>query len=165
MKIGKNTRSHGMKKPGKTLIAIAVAGGVLSAGAYLNARTANSRAAAEIKSVEQYWLLEEEDPMALQTILADDFIHVLPTGIVTKREQLDYLQTRKTPPSNVARKFDRLDVRLYGNTAIANGIVTAVHRGGDVERTAFTDVFVKRNGKWWAVNAQENRMLEKSDGQ
>jgi hypothetical protein len=154
-----------MKKLGKTLTAIAVAGGVLLAGAYLNARTAGSRAEAEIKSVEEFWLLEEEDPMALQTILADDFIHVLPTGIITKRQQIDYLQTRKTPPSKDTRKFDRLDVRVYGNAAIANGIVAAVHRGGDVERTAFTDVFVKRNGKWWAVNAQENRMPEKSDGQ
>jgi hypothetical protein len=47
-------------------------------------------------------------------------------------------------------------VRIYGEVAIATGIVSTVRDPGNkANRTAFTDVFVRREGKWLAVNAQE----------
>ena len=38
---------------------------------------------------------------------------------------------------------------------IANGTVVTTNASG-THRSVFTDVFVKRNGQWQAVNAQEN---------
>jgi ketosteroid isomerase-like protein len=59
-------------------------------------------------------------------------------------------------PPGVDRRFDQLRVRLYGDTAIANGIVVITGAGGGERRSVFTDVFVRRDGRWQAVNAQEN---------
>jgi len=39
----------------------------------------------------------------------------------------------------------------------SNGMVVATSSDGTVNKTVFTEVFVKRNGAWQAVNAQECR--------
>jgi hypothetical protein len=47
-------------------------------------------------------------------------------------------------------------VRIYGEVAIATGIVSLVcDQDSKPKRTAFTDVVVRRAGKWLTVNAQE----------
>jgi Domain of unknown function (DUF4440) len=108
-----------------------------------------------IKALEQRWLDNETNPAVLSTILADDFVHVLPTGFISKADQLDWLKRHpQTPPAD--RHFEELRVRIYGSTAIANGIVVSRRPGAaSPKKTIFTDVFVKRAGVWQAVNAQE----------
>jgi hypothetical protein len=60
---------------------------------------------------------------------------------------------------NLKKPFDSLKVRLYGDVGIANGIVVASdEHGKDVNQTIFTDVFVYRDGRWQAINAQENKV-------
>jgi Domain of unknown function (DUF4440) len=82
-----------------------------------------------VRDLEQRWLENEDSPDALETILADDFVHVLPRGFISKREQIDYL--RKHPRSSRSTKhFDELRVRIYGSAAIANGIVSELPEGG-----------------------------------
>src|SRR3984957_12121812 len=109
----------------------------------------------EVKAVEQRWLENEDRPDVLQSILADDFVHVLPVGFISKEDQLGFL--RKHPNAFPGSKqFEELRVRIYGEVAVATGIVSTVHDpGAKAKRTAFTDVFVRRDGKWLAVNAQE----------
>ena len=109
----------------------------------------------EVKAVEQRWLENEDRPDVVQSILADDFVHVLPVGFINKEDQLAFL--RKHPNAFPGNKhFEELRVRIYGDVAIATGIVSTVHDpGAKANRTAFTDVFVRREGKWLAVNAQE----------
>jgi hypothetical protein len=91
----------------------------------------------------------------LEGILADDFVHVLPFGFVTKAEQLRYMRTHPLPQARPARHFEDLKVRVYGNAGIVNGIVVSTSQGSKPEKTIFTDVFAYRAGKWRAVNAQE----------
>jgi hypothetical protein len=109
----------------------------------------------EVKAVEQRWLENEDRPDVLESILADDFVHVLPAGFITKNDQLAYL--RKHPNAFPGTKhFEELRVRIYGDVAIATGIVNTIQDpGAKAKRNSFTDVFVRRNGKWLAVNAQE----------
>ena len=110
-----------------------------------------------IQKLEEEWLNAEGDPSTLEWVLAEDFIHPVPQGItLTKRLQVDWVSKHPGPPDRVKR-FEKLEVRIYGEVAIANGIVEDTNRsGGDSHRTIFTDVFAYRNGRWQAVNAQEN---------
>lgn len=104
--------------------------------------------------LEHRWLAAEDDPSALESILADDFIHVLSSGMVTKAEQLQFM--RQHPAARGGeRHFQDLRVRIYGTAAVATGIVVATESDGSVQKTIFTDVFAYRSGKWQAVNAQE----------
>ena len=107
-----------------------------------------------IADVEMRWLQHIDDPAVLHSILADDFIHVLPAGLITKQLHIDYVKSHPRPPQE-RRSFESLTVRVYGDTAIANGIVETTNATG-THRTVFTDVFVKRDAQWKVVNAQEN---------
>ncbi len=103
--------------------------------------------------LENRWLQSEDNPTALETILADDFVHVLPVGFVTKKQQIAYVRSHPRPAGE-SRHFEGLNVRVYGDAAVATGVVVATATS-EVRRTLFTDVFVKRNGRWQAVNSQE----------
>lgn len=53
-----------------------------------------------------------------------------------------------------ANHLDHLDVRVYGDTAVAFGLETekSTYKGADSSgQYRFTDVFVRRNGVWQAV--------------
>ena len=108
-----------------------------------------------LRELEERWLREENNPDALESILADDFIHVLPMGFITKAEQLQFMRAHPAPPNAEQRRFENLRVRVFGNTGVATGTVVATGADGHVRKTNFTDVFVRRSGRWQAVNAQE----------
>lgn len=107
-----------------------------------------------LTNLEQHWLEQEDNPDALESILASDFVHVLPSGFITKSEQLTYMRAHPVHRA-VSKHFENLRVRIYGNAGVVNGIVVATTADGKTRRTEFTDVFAYRNGKWEAVNAQE----------
>jgi hypothetical protein len=113
------------------------------------------QARAAVLQVEERWLANENNPAVLETILADNFIHVLPQGFISKEQHIAFVRDHPSPPLKTHR-FEKLEVRVYGNVAIANGIVLAVPVNGAARRTYFTDVFVLRGGHWPAVNAQES---------
>lgn len=106
-----------------------------------------------LAALEQKWLSAVDDPVELDSILASDFVHVLPQGLITKQEQIDFV--RRHPAPATTRRFEDLKVRIYGHVGIVNGVVVATS-AKRTQRTLFTDVFVKRADKWEAVNAQEN---------
>src|SRR5579864_4555177 len=112
------------------------------------------QARAQLLELENHWLQVEDDPDALESILAPDFLHVVGAGIITKDEQLSYMRQHPTPKQGAEKHFEDLHVRVYGNVGIVNGAVVAKEAGA-TRRTLFTDVFAYREGKWQAVSAQE----------
>jgi len=109
-----------------------------------------------VTALEQEWL-HAKDAATLDRILASDFVHVIPFDhFLTQQEHIDWFVKHPEPKDRHTR-FDKLNVRLYGNVAIVNGSVIATDDSGkELDRTMFTDVFVFRNGRWQAVNGQEN---------
>lgn len=108
----------------------------------------------QVRAVEERWLSNESRPEVVESILADDFIHVLPVGFIDKSQHLQYLkQHPEAFPGS--KRFEELRVRIYGDTAVATGIVRTDLGAGSQKRVAFTDVFLLRKGRWLAVNAQE----------
>ena len=117
----------------------------------------DDRAKRELLALEQKWLQAEDDPATQEQILADDFVHVLPSGLIAKKDQIGFLRSRRRPANELQRHFEQLRVRIYGIAGIVNGIVVATGKSGaPVRKTVFTDVFAYRNGRWQAVNSQEN---------
>ena len=112
---------------------------------------------AALIALENEWLANLHNPAVLEKIVASDFVHPLPTGdFVTKAQHIQFSSTH-LPPPNRKQRFDQMRVRVYGDVGVVTGIVlTTDEQGREVERTIFTDVFVRRNGRWEAVNAQEN---------
>lgn len=107
-------------------------------------------------ALEQHWLSAEHDRAALDRILADDFQHPVPTGVVlTKAQHIEWAVAHPGPVDR-RQRFEQMQVRRYGDAAIVTGVVLTTDGSGQEARSIFTDVFVRRAGRWQAVNAQEN---------
>ena len=109
-------------------------------------------------ALEEEWL-HAHDATTLDRILASDFVHVINIDhFLTKQEHIEWV-VKHPEPKGRHTKFDKLNVRLYGDVGIVNGSVIATDGPGkEIDRTMFTDVFVFRDGRWQAVNAQENKV-------
>jgi hypothetical protein len=122
------------------------------------------KAKQQLLKLEDQWLRGIQDAQVQETILADDFVHVLPMGFITKKDQLDFLRSRKQSADNLTRHFEGRRVRIYGMAGIVTGMVIAKDKSGVVvKKTVFTDVFAYRDGRWQAVNAQENDYQPRGD--
>ena len=112
----------------------------------------------QIRKIEQEWLdaIVKRDASYIEKIEADDFTVTGPLGRTLNKEE-DVKDTTSGETTFEKMTIDELKVRLYGDTAIANGIATVkakTKKKNESGRYAWTDVFVKMNGEWKAVSGQ-----------
>ena len=94
-----------------------------------------------------------------ETVLADDFLGTAPDGTTYEKAE-EVKDTQDTSKS--ARQCHQIDprVRLFGeNVAIVYGKAFSVRKGKDGRDAprclAFTDTWLKRDGKWQIVAAHD----------
>lgn len=114
-----------------------------------------------IRKIEYEWAsaAAHNDAEAYNRILADDFVGQWADGSkTTKAEEIQLL--RSGTESYTENKITELSVRIFATTAIAAGrnIETAAIAGKDMTGVYnFTDIFLKRNGRWQIVASQTAR--------
>jgi ketosteroid isomerase-like protein len=123
------------------------------------------------KETERYILESERqwaesvatgDTSAIERILADDFIGVDPKGrLYTKQQMID--ETRNAPKYFISNRLNDVKLRFYGNTAIAQGSETWEKRSGERGRFVWTDTWLRRNGRWQIVAAEDLIAPEKAE--
>jgi hypothetical protein len=119
-------------------------------------RTRNSDREALI-ALENEWLKNEHNAAELEHILAADFLHPVVTGDVLNKAQHIRFSSTHLPAPDLTKHFEGLQVRVYGDVGVVNGLVVTTNKDGNTAgKTVFTDVFVYRDGRWQAINAQEN---------
>lgn len=138
-----------------------MAGASVHGSAPAHATQAQARAHAEVIELENEWLqaLNQADVNTIAGILSDDFVRPAPESgqFISKQELLGYYRSHLTPGSPEQKRIENMTVRVYGDSAIARGqVVTLDGRGKTVSTVLFTDVFLRRKGRWQAVSAQEN---------
>jgi ketosteroid isomerase-like protein len=102
------------------------------------------------------------DTSAIDRILADDFIGVDPQGrLYNKQRMVD--ETRNAPKYFVSNRLNDVKVRFYGNTAVAQGSETWEKRNGERGRFVWTDTWIRRNGTWQILAAEDLIAPEKAD--
>jgi hypothetical protein len=108
--------------------------------------------------LEHDWLAHLRDSATLERILAPDFLHAFEPGrFLTKRQHISWNVKHPFPPDHEAH-FERLQVQLYGDVAVASGIAVSSDGADHIARTLFTDVFAFRDEHWQAVHAQETSL-------
>ena len=90
--------------------------------------------------------------------MADDWTYLGSSGVQTKAKHLAELGS-----GGGDLEFETLadiKVRVYGGTAVVTG--TAYQKNSDKSKDTghyvWTDVFIKRHGRWQAVNSQDTLM-------
>jgi ketosteroid isomerase-like protein len=113
---------------------------------------------AEILALENQWAtaIERQDAAAFERLAAEDFRFIEDDGHVLDRAQ--YIAARSHNPENVESAVqDEIEVRQYGDAAIATGRSTIRGTRGSVPfvyRFRWTDVYVRRDGRWQSVSGQ-----------
>ena len=95
--------------------------------------------------------IERKDGEALGRVLAEEFVYRTPAGEEQPREA--FLKNIASIPFEILSvRGENLKVGVFGETAVLTGVQVATVRTEDgkeeVGRGAFTDVFVKREGRW-----------------
>jgi ketosteroid isomerase-like protein len=118
--------------------------------------------AQEIEKVErarfQAWL--QKDVPALNQVIADDVVYCHSTGVCqNKAELIDFI----TGGVSVYRAMDVIEIepQQYGETVVVNGkLDLKVESGGKLQQFQgiYTDVYVKRDGRWQLVRWQSTRL-------
>jgi ketosteroid isomerase-like protein len=119
------------------------------------------QAQAAVMHLEREWLeaLNRADVKTIAGILADDFVRPAPQSgqFIGKADLLRYYRSHLVPLKAETKQIENMTVTVYGNSAIARGQVVARDAKGVTSSTLlFTDVFLRRAGRWQAVSAQEN---------
>lgn len=118
----------------------------------------HQRAEAEryITESERQWAesVATGDTTTIENILADDFVGVDPKGKLYKKAEM-IADTREAPKLFVSNHLNEVKVRFYGTTAVAQGHESWERRSGERGRFVWTDTWVKRNGKWQIVAAED----------
>jgi ketosteroid isomerase-like protein len=109
----------------------------------------------EVLAVLNDWVtaLAQNDLARIERIVGDDYLITTSEGTILNKEQdLETIKTGDTKFQSAAT--EDVNIRVFGKTAIVTGIgifkVLYKNRPLDV-RERFTDVYVKRNGRWQPV--------------
>lgn len=143
-----------------TRILTYLTGILLLTGSLSPAAGQSSQAEAEhyIIESERQWAesVANGDTGAIERILADDFLGVDPDGRLYDKAKM-VADTRTAPNYFLSNHLNEVKVRFFGDTAVAQGSETWERRTGTPKRGRFvwTDTWIKRNGKWQIVAAED----------
>lgn len=109
-----------------------------------------------LKNLNRDWInsYPTKDAATLDKIFADDFVLISHKGTkMTKKDILNNLDKQET----ISSKIDSVDVKLLtDNVGVVTAYTTFVLKSDSKEMTGqncYQDIYVKRKGKWVAVNA------------
>ena len=114
------------------------------------------------QDVERYIVQSEEawaksvatnDASVVKRILADDFMWVLDGKVFDKKAAVEFAAAGPGP--FLSNEPDYVHVRMFGDTAVAQGSETWTKKGGRRGRFIWTDTWLKRGACWQIVNAQD----------
>jgi ketosteroid isomerase-like protein len=112
----------------------------------------------ELAKVENGWAeaIVKRDVASLQKLYAEEYVATDPTGAVLTKAQ-DIASVQSGEFALTSYKIEDLKVQSHGTVAVVTGrnTIKATYRGQPIDGAyRFTDVFVKRDGRWQAVATQ-----------
>jgi len=147
-------------------VAPALASAILMS-ALLSCTNASPSSDQELIKLEDDWAqaMVKRDAARLSQFYGDDYVFTDADGVVsTKAKELEEITSG--PYHETSYKFDDLQVRLFGDVAVVTGRNTIQGSWEDTQQSMsgpyrFTDVFVKRDGRWQCVASQASRVERK----
>src|SRR5712692_1724286 len=135
---------------------------LLAAGTTMLSAQGQSDVEQTLLQLEHDWSQADlhKDAAALNRILAVDWIGIDFEGtVLTKAQALKGIASDAASLESTTLR--NMKVRIYGDTAIITGTDTeeGEYHGKDSSGSyVWTDVFVRRNGRWQAVSSQSTKL-------
>ncbi len=126
------------------------------------ATSGNAKVEQEIRRLEREWFdsYVRGDRAAFDRIVADEVVITYGNGSVGNKSQA-IAEIKAPADSSYSLTGDDIQVRVYGDTAVVTGRVTekGTFNGRNLNsQSRYTDVWVRRNGRWQVVAAQNTRL-------
>ena len=117
-----------------------------------------------LSKMEQDWTvaLLKGDAVFHESLLADDYIGIAPDGRITNKAQ-SVDEVRSGAFKTESMSIDGVKVRVFGDVAVVTygQSEKSQFQGKDSSgRSLWTDIFVKRNGKWQIAANHGSRVDE-----
>lgn len=124
--------------------------------AQISSAQTQSEAEQYIKSSESAWAesVATGDSSVVERILAEDCVWVLEGRILTKSQAV--AEAKNGPGDFLSNHLDYAHVRFFGETALVQGSEIWTRKGGRKGRFVWTDTWLRRNGKWQIVAAEDD---------
>ena len=108
-----------------------------------------------IQESEAAWAtsVATNDASVVRRILADDFVWVLDGRVLDKAQAV--AEAEKGPYDFLSNHMEYAHVRFFGDTAVVQGSEKWTRRGGKSGRFVWTDTWLRRNGQWQIVAAED----------
>ena len=129
------------------------------------ARRDNANAEQYIIQSEREWAesVATGDTSVIERILADDFVGVAPNGRSYDKAKM-ISDTREGSKFFASNHLNDVKIRFYGDTAVAQGSESWERRTGERGRFVWTDTWIRRNGRWQIVAAEDLTVSENAPG-
>jgi ketosteroid isomerase-like protein len=111
---------------------------------------------AYIKQAESDWAESTvtNDVGVLERILADDFVGVDIDG--SHYTKAGAIKDYRAPSSEfVSNHLNEIEIRFYGDAAVAHGNESWKKKDGTTGKFVWTDTWIRRGGKWQIVAAED----------
>jgi hypothetical protein len=122
----------------------------------ISARASAPDPAAGVLHQEARWLsaIVAGDAKIVATMLSPNFTHITSRGEQLHRAQELAALKKESFTMNPSEQT----VDFAGAAAVVHGLNTLMQSGKTLARERYTDVYVKRNGTWMALSAQETEI-------
>jgi ketosteroid isomerase-like protein len=127
-----------------------------AAGAPAASNTDRARDRAYIRQAESDWAesVATRDASVPERILSEDFVGVDVDG--AHYSKADAIKEYRSRPSNyTSNHLNQVEIRFYGDTAVAQGDESWQKKDGSSGRYVWTDTWVRREGTWRIVAAED----------
>jgi len=130
--------------------------GLLGGLAHAEGASNRSRDTAYIRQAESDWAesVVAQDVAVLERILAADFVGVDIDGShYTKADAIKQFKTQRL--EFLSNHLNDVQIRFFGNVAVAQGNESWRKKDGSVGSFVWTDTWVSQHGKWQIVAAED----------
>jgi ketosteroid isomerase-like protein len=120
-----------------------------------------------VTKLEEEWAaaLVKNDLSVVDRVAAPEWMLTLPDGQMMSKSQSD-ADMKSGVLKFESFHLDEMKVKVYGDTAIVFGLETekSTYKGEDMSgQYRFTDVFIKRDGKWQCVATHTSKVMKQPE--
>jgi ketosteroid isomerase-like protein len=139
----------------KRVIALTLLGVLVAVPTHAQTRNAKEQEVLKASQTSNDASLIKKDRATMERLYADDYTYIHSNGTVANKTQ-DIAASMSPDQAWTAHKSDDMRVRIYRDVAVVTGIstLTGSAKGYVSGPRRFTEVWVRRNGRWQLVNGQ-----------
>jgi ketosteroid isomerase-like protein len=139
----------------KRVIALTLLGVLVAFPAHAQARNAAEREVLKASQLLDEASLMKKDRATMERYYAEDYMYTHSNGTVLNKTQ-EIAESMSPDQAWTAHKSDDVKVRVYGTVAIVTGLstLTGSSKAYVPGPRRYTEVWVKRNGRWQMAGGQ-----------